>query len=137
MVLNAGHGAPEIRQVIGAKGESSGEAVKTEGLARANACGADHAPKFVAQRIAPLGIKAEALHRRVDRAPSRIAPVLGDKRGRRSARAVGASEILAEPRAAMVVDFVHQVEAQAISAIFVVQESAIIDQELANVLIPV
>src|SRR5256885_15579862 len=93
MVLNAGHGAPEIRQVIGAKGESSGEAVKTDGLVRANACGADHAPKFVAHRIAPLGIKAEALHRRGDPAPARVAPGPRGKGGRRAARRGGGREI--------------------------------------------
>jgi len=34
MVLDAGHGAPEIREIVGSESESSGEAIKTEHLPR-------------------------------------------------------------------------------------------------------
>jgi hypothetical protein len=52
-------------------------------------------------------------------------------------RAISASEILAEPGATVVIDFVHQVKSETIDAILVIEEPPIIDQELANVLVPV
>jgi hypothetical protein len=52
-------------------------------------------------------------------------------------RVVGAGKILAESPAAVVIDLVHQIEAKAINAILVVKEPAVIDQELANVLVPI
>ena len=91
----------------------------------------------IPQAVAKLGVEAEPLGRRMQRAGAILVPVLGNLDRRGIGRAHRVRQVLAEAPAALVLDHPHLIVANSIDPELGQKEPRIIDEKLRYPIIPI